>query len=70
MLSPLAFYQVNHNQAEVLYNIAIESLPYWEDSTILVSDKWNLYRLSSTRELALNKTRSKSSGAVVYGGLK
>lgn len=53
-----------------LYNIAIESLPYWEDSTILVSDKWNLYRLSSTRELALNKTLSKSSGAVVYGGLK
>jgi CHAT domain-containing protein len=53
-----------------LYNIAIESLPYWENPSMLVSDKWNFFRLSSTRELALNKERYNSKSATVYGGLK
>ena len=53
-----------------LYNIAIESLPYWENPSMLVSDKWNFFRLSSTRELALNKERYNSKSAAVYGGLK
>jgi CHAT domain-containing protein/tetratricopeptide (TPR) repeat protein len=53
-----------------LYNIAIESLPDWEDSTKLVSDRWNLYRLSSTRELALIKDKNQIQKSVVYGGLK
>jgi CHAT domain-containing protein len=52
-----------------LYNIAIESLPDWEDSTKLVSDRWNFYRLSSTRELALIKDKNQIKHAVVYGGL-
>lgn len=53
-----------------LYNIAIESLPYWENPSMLVSDKWNFFRLSSTRELALNKEKYNSKSAAVYGGLK
>jgi CHAT domain-containing protein len=53
-----------------LYNIAIESLPDWEDSTKLVSDRLNFYRLSSTRELALIKDKNQIKKSVVYGGLK
>jgi CHAT domain-containing protein len=52
-----------------LYNIAIESLPDWEDSTKLVSDRWNFYRLSSTRELAVIKDKNQIKQSVVYGGL-
>jgi len=52
-----------------LYNIAIESMPHWADSCMM-SDRFNLYRLSSTRELAINRSETKSSGAVVYGGIQ
>lgn len=52
-----------------LYNIAIESMPHWADSCMM-GDKFNLYRLSSTRELAINRSETKSSGAVVYGGIE
>jgi CHAT domain-containing protein len=53
-----------------LYNIAIESLPDWEDPNKLVSDRWNFYRLSSTRELALIKDKYSIKTSAVYGGLK
>jgi CHAT domain-containing protein len=53
-----------------LYNIAIESLPDWENPDRLVSDRWNFYRLSSTRELALIKDKNQIKQSVVYGGLK
>lgn len=36
----------------------------------LIGDKYNLYRLSSTRILAENKAKSKKESAVLYGGLK
>lgn len=52
-----------------LYNIAIESLPHWSDGT-LMSDKWNMYRLSSTRELALVKDKKDIKQANIYGGVK
>lgn len=52
-----------------LYNIAIESMPHWADSCMM-SDRFNLYRLSSTRELAINRSETKSSGAVIYGGIQ
>ncbi len=53
-----------------LYNIGIESLPHWEDNGQLVSDQWHLFRLSSTRELALGRHhRSSTPSAVVYGGI-
>ncbi len=52
-----------------LHNIAIEQLPNW--NTIgYVSDTYNFYRLSSTRELALAKDKDKIRMAAVYGGLR
>ena len=36
----------------------------------MMSDKFNLYRLSSTRELAIARDETPSSGAVIYGGIK
>ena len=52
-----------------LYNIAIESLPY-NDGEGYVFDRWNLHRLSSTRELAKIKNPQLSAKAVLYGGLR
>ncbi len=52
-----------------LHNIAIESIPCY-DGEGLMSDKWNLYRLSSTRELALIKDKNEMKDAYVYGDLK
>ena len=52
-----------------LYNIAIESLPHWSESCMM-GDLYNLYRLSSTRELAIERSGTPSNGAVVYGGIK
>lgn len=52
-----------------LYNIAIESIPHWNEDC-LMSDKWNMYRLSSTRQLAVIKDKSSLKQASVYGGVK
>ena len=51
-----------------LYNIAMESLP--KNDSVMASDVWNLYRLSSTRQIAIDKEGIKEEIAVVYGGLK
>ena len=52
-----------------LYNIAIESIPHWKENCRM-SDIWNMYRLSSTRELALVKDKNKIEQACVYGGVR
>lgn len=52
-----------------LYNIAIESVPIAEKDKY-VFDKWNLYRLSSTRELAVTKSEKNTPNVVLYGGLR
>jgi len=58
-----------------LYNIAIESLPIWQATTgggdEVMSDRWRLYRLSSTREIALGhgKTRKPPTSATIFGGM-
>ncbi len=52
-----------------LHNIAIESLPCYDGSG-LMSDRWNLYRLSSTRELAVAKNKIEVTDAYLYGNLK
>lgn len=52
-----------------LYNIAIESLPHWSEDC-LISDKWNMYRLSSTRQIAIIKDNYNLKQASVYGGIK
>ena len=57
-----------------LYNIAVESLPLWEPGEgkpSVMSDCWNIFRLSSTREIALSagKQRRKQPSISVYGGM-
>ena len=51
-----------------LYNIAIENIPHWSENC-LMSDKWNIYRLSSTRELAVIRDKNVVRKASVYGGI-
>jgi len=46
----------------LLHSIGIEYLPGMED--------YSIYRLSSTRELALNRSNENSKGAALYGGIK
>ena len=51
----------------VLHTIGIEYLP--TDNGNIFASKYNAYRLSSTRELALPKTDNKKLLAAVYGGV-
>ena len=53
----------------ILHQIAIEYLPDYEKEG-LISNKYNIYRLSSTRELALIKQKPSNHEAVIYGGIK
>ena len=52
-----------------IYTLPIESFPDWRDPQKRISDSKNIYRLSSTRELVLNKSHSSPHKAVIYGGL-
>ncbi len=51
-----------------LHTIAIESLP--DDNGKIFAEKYDAYRLSSTRELALNHAVNPSKKATTYGGIK
>lgn len=51
----------------ILQTVPIESFPI-PNSTKLLSDKYNLYRLSSTRELIV-KESNKIQNVVLYGGI-
>ncbi len=53
-----------------LHSIGIEYLPDFQDTTKRISDRWQLYRLSSTRELVRKKENNNSLGSAVYGGLR
>lgn len=50
-----------------LHSIAIETLPM--DSTLNMSDKYNLYRLTSTRQLAIGQEKRATENVALYGGL-
>ena len=52
-----------------LYNIAIENIPCW-DGANLMSETWNLYRLSSTRQLAMTRDKKAMNQARIYGGIQ
>ena len=52
-----------------LNQIPIESLPDYEDSTKLISDRYNLVRLSSTRELVRQRGKTLLEKGCIYGGL-
>lgn len=53
--------------AGMLHQIAIEALPF--DQTRTMADVFNLVRLSSTREIVLNKKSLKHTTAALYGGI-
>ncbi len=62
--------KVYFSPAGVLYNVPLESLPDWEDATKLISDRWNIYRVSSTRELVATHNKQQLNKAVAYGGIE
>ncbi len=49
------------------HSIAIEYLP--DDKKKIFAKKYNVYRLTSTREIALEKTPNTETKAAVYGGI-
>ena len=51
----------------LIHNIAIESAPI-DSVGMLANDKWNIYRLSSTKQLT-KKKHSSLQTSVIYGGL-
>lgn len=53
----------------LLHTIAIESMPHWKEKNKMMYDCFNIYRLTSTRELAMkHKPVEGTSGALLYGG--
>ena len=52
----------------LLHQVAIEALPY--DSVRTLGDVYNLVRLSSTREIVLNKQTNSHTDATLYGGIQ
>ena len=49
------------------HQLAIENLPLDDSTTI--GDRYEMYRLSSTKELVVSKKQETSHTAVLYGGL-
>jgi CHAT domain-containing protein len=60
--------RVYFSPAGILHQLAIENLPA-SDSTTL-EDRYQLFRLSSTKELVIHNATSKYQSAVLYGGLE
>jgi CHAT domain-containing protein len=60
--------KVHFSAAGILHQLAIENLSYDESSTL--GDRYQMYRLSSTKELALQKPQSKNQNVSLYGGIK
>lgn len=52
----------------LLHQLAIEALPYDESHTM--ADQYNLVRVSSTREIAMNKAPIPHATATLYGGIQ
>ncbi len=53
--------------SDLLHQISLEALPYDEDRTM--SDVYNMVRLSSTREIAMNKPQTACATSTIYGGI-
>lgn len=54
----------------LLHTIAIESMPHWEKPNVLMCDSLKIYRLSSTRELAMKRNPVEDAkGAVLFGAI-
>lgn len=52
----------------LLYSTAIEYVPI-DDNGTYIADRYTLFRLSSTRELAISRPPTPTPDAVLYGGL-
>ena len=52
----------------VLYNIGIEHLPC--SATENMGERYNMFRLSSTRELAIGREQPSAKSSALYGGLQ
>ena len=53
-----------------LHKIAIESMPHWVEKDSLMCNIYNIYRLSSTRELAMRRNAVEANGTELYGGIE
>jgi CHAT domain-containing protein len=60
--------RVYFSPAGIIHQLAIENLPL-DDSTTL-GDHYQMFRLSSTKELVLHQPETPNATAVLYGGLK
>jgi CHAT domain-containing protein len=60
--------KVHFSAAGIFHQLAIENLSYDESTTL--GDRYQMYRLSSTKELAFNKPKSKNQNVALYGGIK
>ena len=60
--------KIYFSPAGLLHNICLEQLIQWKGGRRM-ADVWSLYRLSSTRQIALNDEKSSLATAVIYGGL-
>lgn len=62
--------KVYFSAAGELHSHPVEYLPDFEDSDSWISDRWNVQRISSTRELLKRNKRRSPSMAAVFGGLR
>ncbi len=53
----------------MLHQVAIESMPHWMNIDLLMNQCYNIYRLSSTRELAIDRENIQPRTAAVYGDI-
>lgn len=60
--------RVYFSPAGILHQLAIENLPAGDSATL--EDRYQLYRLSSTKELVIHTPTSQNHSAVLYGGLE
>jgi CHAT domain-containing protein len=60
--------RIYFSAAGVIHQLAIENLPANDSMTL--SNKYEMHRLSSTKELALHRPEEKNTTAVLYGGLQ
>jgi len=59
--------RVSFSPAGIIHQLAIENLPVDDSATL--GDRYQMYRLSSTKELVVSKKQEIAHTAVLYGGL-
>jgi len=60
--------RIYFSAAGIIHQLAIENLPV--DDSLTLGDRYQMHRLSSTKELVIHKQEEKNTTAVLYGGLK